>query len=75
MLFVLRRFRDHDFRREPIRTTAIFAETLRKLGAKNVERRWPGWSWWGNPIAATTLGAGTLGAPLTTRRPLSQSTS
>ena len=39
-----------------IRTTAMYEETLRALGASNVERRRLGWrSWWGNPVAATTL--------------------
>jgi arsenite methyltransferase len=39
-----------------IRATAIYAETLRALGASNVERRRMGWRfWWGNPFAGTTL--------------------
>jgi arsenite methyltransferase len=39
-----------------IRATAIYADTLRILGASNVERQRLGWRfWWGNPIAATTL--------------------
>jgi arsenite methyltransferase len=39
-----------------IRATAIYADTLRKLGASNVERRRLSWRfWWGNPFAATTL--------------------
>lgn len=39
-----------------IRTTSLYAETLRKLGASNVERRRLGWRfWWGNPVAGTTL--------------------
>jgi SAM-dependent methyltransferase len=39
-----------------IRTTSIYAEELRRLGASKVERRRLGWRfWWGNPIAATTL--------------------
>ena len=39
-----------------IRTTALYEEALRELGASNVERRRLGWRfWWGNPIAATTL--------------------
>jgi len=39
-----------------IRATAIYAETLRALGASHVERRRLGWRfWWGNPFARTTL--------------------
>ena len=39
-----------------IRTTALYAEALRVLGAVSVERRRLGWRfWWGNPFAATTL--------------------
>ena len=39
-----------------IKTTALYEEALRDLGASNVERRRLGWRfWWGNPIAATTL--------------------
>jgi len=39
-----------------IRATAIYADTLRTLGASNIERRRLGWRfWWGNPFAATTL--------------------
>ncbi|HUB82797.1 MAG TPA: class I SAM-dependent methyltransferase [Bryobacteraceae bacterium] len=39
-----------------IRATALYADTLRVLGASSVERRRLGWRfWWGNPIAATTL--------------------
>jgi arsenite methyltransferase len=39
-----------------IRATALYAETLRSLGALNVERRRLGWRfWWGNPFAGTTL--------------------
>jgi arsenite methyltransferase len=39
-----------------IRTTAMYEETLRALGAANVERRRLGWRfWWGNPVAGTTL--------------------
>jgi len=39
-----------------IRATARYAETLRALGATDVQRRRLGWRfWWGNPIAATTL--------------------
>ena len=39
-----------------IRTTALYEEALRELGASKVERRRLGWRfWWGNPIAATTL--------------------
>ena len=39
-----------------IRTTALYEEALRELGASNVERRRLGWRfWWGNPIAVTTL--------------------
>jgi len=39
-----------------IRATSIYADTLRKLGASNVDRRRLGWRfWWGNPVAATTL--------------------
>lgn len=39
-----------------IRATALYAETLRTLGASNVESRRLGWKfWWGNPFAFTTL--------------------
>lgn len=39
-----------------IRATAMYEETLRALGAFNIERRRLGWRfWWGNPIAVTTL--------------------
>ena len=39
-----------------IRTTSLYAETLRTLGASNLERRRLGWRfWWGNPFAATSL--------------------
>jgi cyclopropane fatty-acyl-phospholipid synthase-like methyltransferase len=39
-----------------IRTTAMYQEVLRTLGAANVERRRLGWRfWWGNPAAATAL--------------------
>lgn len=39
-----------------IRAVGIYEETLRSLGALNVERRRLGWRfWWGNPFAATTL--------------------
>lgn len=39
-----------------IRGTALYEETLRTLGASNVERRRLGWRfWWGNPFAYTTL--------------------
>lgn len=39
-----------------IRTTALYADVLRTLGASNVERRRLGWRfWWGNPFAGTTL--------------------
>ena len=39
-----------------IRATAIYEETLRTLGASNLERRRLGWRfWWGNPFAGTTL--------------------
>jgi arsenite methyltransferase len=39
-----------------IRATSIYEDTLRTLGASNIERRRLGWRfWWGNPIAATTL--------------------
>ena len=39
-----------------IRTTALYADALRTLGASNVERHRLGWRfWWGNPVAATTL--------------------
>jgi SAM-dependent methyltransferase len=39
-----------------IRATAMYANTLRALGASNVERHRLGWRfWWGNPVAATTL--------------------
>lgn len=39
-----------------IRTTRIYAEALRTLGASNVERHRLGWRfWWGNPFAATML--------------------
>ena len=39
-----------------IRTIQLYAGTLRKMGASNIERRRLGWRfWWGNPIAGTTL--------------------
>ena len=39
-----------------IRSTALYADALRSLGASNLERHRLGWRfWWGNPIAATTL--------------------
>lgn len=39
-----------------IRATATYEESLRALGALNVERRRLGWRfWWGNPFAGTTL--------------------
>jgi SAM-dependent methyltransferase len=39
-----------------IRATAIYADTLRSLGASHVERRRLGWRfWWGNPFAVTFL--------------------
>ena len=39
-----------------IRTTSLYADALRTLGAVDVQRRRLGWRfWWGNPIAATTL--------------------
>jgi len=39
-----------------MRATAIYADSLRTLGASNVERHRLGWRfWWGNPVAATTL--------------------
>ena len=39
-----------------IKTTSLYEEALRDLGASNVERHRLGWRfWWGNPIAATTL--------------------
>ena len=39
-----------------IRTTALYAETLRTLGARDVARRGLGWRfWYGNPLAGTTL--------------------
>jgi ubiquinone/menaquinone biosynthesis C-methylase UbiE len=39
-----------------IRATAMYADTLRSLQARQVERHRLGWRfWWGNPIAATTL--------------------
>jgi SAM-dependent methyltransferase len=39
-----------------IRATAIYEDTLRALGASNIERRRLGWRfWWGNPFASTTL--------------------
>jgi ubiquinone/menaquinone biosynthesis C-methylase UbiE len=39
-----------------IRTTAIYADELRALGAPNVTRRRLGWRfWWGNPVACTML--------------------
>jgi arsenite methyltransferase len=39
-----------------IHATAMYAEVLRMLGARNVQRRRLGWRfWWGNPFAATTL--------------------
>ncbi len=39
-----------------IRATALYAETLRTLGANQVTRRGLGWRfWYGNPIAGTAL--------------------
>jgi arsenite methyltransferase len=39
-----------------IRSTGLYAEALRALGASDVERRRLGWRfWWGNPLAATKL--------------------
>jgi arsenite methyltransferase len=39
-----------------IRSTALYADTLRMLGASEVKRQRLGWRfWWGNPVAATTL--------------------
>jgi cyclopropane fatty-acyl-phospholipid synthase-like methyltransferase len=39
-----------------IRAASIYADTLRRLGASNIERRRLGWRfWWRNPFAATTL--------------------
>ena len=39
-----------------IRTTALYAETLRRLGANGVTRRGLGWRfWYGNPLARTIL--------------------
>jgi len=39
-----------------IRATRLYEETLRALGASNIERRSLGWRfWWGNPIARTNL--------------------
>jgi SAM-dependent methyltransferase len=39
-----------------IRATAVYADALRALGARNVERHRLGWRfWWGNPVAGTTL--------------------
>jgi SAM-dependent methyltransferase len=39
-----------------IRAMSIYEDTLRTLGASNIERCRLGWRfWWGNPIAATTL--------------------
>jgi arsenite methyltransferase len=39
-----------------IKTTSVYADTLRALGSSHVTRRRLGWRfWWGNPIAATTL--------------------
>jgi arsenite methyltransferase len=39
-----------------IRATALYAETLRSLGASQVDRHRLGWRfWWGNPFAGTTL--------------------
>jgi ubiquinone/menaquinone biosynthesis C-methylase UbiE len=39
-----------------IRSTQVYAEALRELGAASVTRRRLGWRfWWGNPIAATSL--------------------
>jgi arsenite methyltransferase len=50
-----------------IRATSIHEDTLRTLGAANVERRRLGWRfWWGNPIAATTLLTASKAAALTT---------
>jgi len=39
-----------------IRSTRLYAETLRDVGARDVARRRLGWRfWYGNPFAATTL--------------------
>jgi arsenite methyltransferase len=39
-----------------IRSTAAYADRLRRVGASNVLRRRLGWRfWWGNPFAGTTL--------------------
>ena len=39
-----------------IRATRLYEQTLRELGATDVERRRLGWRfWWGNPVAATAL--------------------
>jgi SAM-dependent methyltransferase len=39
-----------------IRTTSVYEDELRTLGATAIARRRLGWRfWWGNPIAATTL--------------------
>jgi ubiquinone/menaquinone biosynthesis C-methylase UbiE len=39
-----------------IRALSTYEDTLRTLGASNVERKRLGWRfWWGNPIAATSL--------------------
>jgi len=39
-----------------IRTTSIYEDALRALGASRVERRRLGWRfWWGNPFGDTTL--------------------
>jgi arsenite methyltransferase len=39
-----------------IRATALYADALRTLGARDVKRQRLGWRfWWGNPVAATLL--------------------
>ena len=53
-----------------IRATRLYEQTLRTLGASNVERVRLGWRfWWGNPVAATTLVIASKAPSLDTRKP------
>ena len=47
-----------------IRATGTYEDTLRTLGASDIERRRLGWRfWWGNPIARTTLATSRVASP------------
>ena len=51
-----------------IRTTALYAEALRTMGAESVQRQRLGWRfWWGNPMAATHLVSATKALAFGTR--------